>query len=396
MKPVKSLCDKIFVLIILFLSIEYVGNGTISVYRVIILPLSVIGIISILSNKRKIKIRNLRSIVVFFFMMIWFAIARLTVNDNWLFPVFNIPLGLFLFLYWNYSPESSVDYRRIFSIYSIPHIIALLTGLATWQGTRFAGARADSNFCSLELVIAIIASVMLFFNKEEKKGFRIFGFFNAIVSIVLLWLAGSRGAFLSLILISSFIYILSPAKKIYKVCVAFVFFIGFQYVKAYVMGLPDWVDPEQYPVDAFFSRFKPESLQRGSGRADIWEHVIDKLKSGNYFIFPLGREAAMTGMNNDFTHNTFLDFIVENGIIMGFFDLFVVGYAILQTVLALVKKRLSSNNCVFAWLALSISCQLFALSAISDKLFWLMVVFMMSVPILKMKKNENINCYSSI
>lgn len=380
MKQKRDKLDIIYVLILLFFSIEYIGTGTISVYRLVIFPLTIIGL-GMFGWRGKSS--NYSVIIVFVLMMVWYTIARLGVNDNWLFPLFNIPLGVFLFKYWSIRPEPPVDYRKIFSFYSVPHILALLTGLATWQGTRFAGAHNDSNFCSIELLFAIIASYYLLINKEEKKVVRYLGLINLVISGGLLFLAGSRGAFFSLFIVVFINLIIAPVKKVYKIAFVIASVVVFSYLRAYIDMLPDWVDPEQYPVDAFLSRFKPESLMYGSGRDEIWNGVMSKLERGSYFFIPLGREAAMAGLRNEFTHNTFLDFVVENGIIVGLLDLVIIGISILRTGFALLKKELSANNRVFAFCAFALMAQLFTLSAISDKLFWLMILFMMSIPILK-------------
>ncbi len=103
---------------------------------------------------------------------------------------------------------------------------------------------------------------------------------------------------------------------------------------------------------------------------------------------PVGRKAAMAGVRNEYTHNTFLDFLVENGTLIGIIDLLIIVFAIIRTIIYQIKGYLSKNNFVFTLLALSLMSQLFVLSAISDKIFWLMVVFLMSLPVLKTKNKD--------
>lgn len=382
----RSYLDRIYILILLLFSIEYVGDGMISVYRLAIFPLSIVGLILFLSKRTVVK--NSGTIILFIILMLWFTFARLYVDDNWLFPLFNIPLGVFLFLYYNHSPETIVKYSRIFSIYSLPHIFALVFGFANWKETQFAGLHDDPNFCSINLVIAILASLFLMMDRDERIVFKMYAFLNIIVSSILLFLAGSRGGILSLILIVLYLILISGTKLKVKILFFIVVAIGLNYLHSYIDSLPDWVNPETEPVDAFLSRLKPEALSTGSGRDEIWTHVWKKIEENNSIIMPVGRKAAMAGVRNEYTHNTFLDFLVENGTLIGIIDLLIIVFAIIRTIIYQIKGYLSKNNFVFTLLALSLMSQLFVLSAISDKIFWLMVVFLMSLPVLKTKNKD--------
>ena len=78
----KKILKKIYILILLLFSVEYLGWGEISVFRVGIIPLCLIGILYIYSER---KINKYYTYVLFTTVyMIYFSMCLFVTNDNFI------------------------------------------------------------------------------------------------------------------------------------------------------------------------------------------------------------------------------------------------------------------------------------------------------------------------
>ena len=373
----RRLAKWIFILIITLFSIEYLGTEEISVYRVGIFPLSVIGLITILGMRKSNKFAFVSFVLTLY--MFFYSLCLLTVDDNILFPILCIPLLLFLNGFWSLKEPISVDYSKVFLWFFLPHLISFLTGTANYAYARFSGLHTDPNFCGLFLSFSILSA----FSLIRRKGEQSIGLFNkiivvaiAVISLIFLFLTGSRGAMLSLALVVLLELIMGGVKMKYVIAGFLVAGIAGFRLYQYILDLPDWVSPEVSLVDSVLCRFKPDTLSDGSSRIEIWNGVFRNIEDAGTWLFPIGRLAAMRGLPNTYTHNTYIDFMVDNGVILGAIIVIVIVIVFMAgKVLLYHHKDDNLYEHEFTLCCFSVLIQLFFLSAIQQKILWLCLAF---------------------
>lgn len=369
----ERILKKIYIAILLLFSVEYLGWGEISIYRVGILPLCLIGISLIISqNKKKIYSTYILLTTVY---MIFFSMCLYATDGNYLFPILTLPLALYFFSFLTLRKNIEVDYSMVFVWYSLPHIISLLLGVENYDGGRFAGLHEDPNFCGIFLGFSIIACVELLFRNSITKKWKLLILLLISLDFVLLFTTGSRGAILSLIIIASLLFLNTKIKTIWKILTILVVCFLVWRVYQYVLTLPDWVSPSESVIDSVLCRFKPDSMAEGSHRSELWDAVINKLKNSNPLV-PIGMKAAMRGQVNDYPHNTFLDIMVDNGFLVGVVVSVVIVFWGIKSYFIVAKRKFFGYENVFMWCSLSVLLQLTFLSAIQQKIFWICVFFL--------------------
>ena len=371
----KRLAKWILILIITLFSVEYLGIGEISVYRVGILPLSVIGLITILGLRK-----SNRFVLVSFVLslyMLFYSVCLLSVDDNFLFPILCIPLLLFLIGFWSLKEPISVDYSKVFLWFFLPHLISFLTGTANYVFARFSGLHSDPNFCGIFLSFSILSAFSLIRREKEQS----IGLFKkiivisiAVISLFLLLLTGSRGAMFSLAFVVLLELIMGGVKKKYVIAGLLVAGIAGFHLYQYILALPDWVSPDVSLVDSVLCRFKPDTISEGSSRIDIWTGVFKNIEDERAWFYPIGRIAAMRGLSNTYTHNTYIDFFVDNGVVLGAIIVIAIVFMAAQ-VLLYHHKDVNLYEHEFTLCCFSILIQLFFLSAIQQKILWLCLAF---------------------
>lgn len=375
MKGTTISSTKVYYLVLLFLSVEYLGFGQFSVFRVFVFPLSVLGIMSLQDSPRISS--PTRLLVPFISFMIWFSWARLYCNDNWINPLLLVFFSSFIILY-NFTPHNKqIDYSYIFSFYSFPHIIAWITRTYNIDSGRFAGYHQDPNFCALFLMIGLLGSLFVFV-RSKHIGIRILSFVNIVITTYLLLFSGSRGALISIFLTLLFVFCTSEKiKPNVKVVVIVALVYALILLFNYVMSLPNWVDPDEDRLGALLSRMKPDSLLEGASRSTVWANVLYQLRNPIYWFLPLGRENAMSFTELEFTHNTYLDFLVETGVLVGLTVIVVFLINLAIDFILYFKKRLTRLEKEAFCISLAVIIQLFTLSALTQKVFWLFVLIIL-------------------
>lgn len=87
-----KMISKFYQLILIFFSIEYIGDGVLSVYRLIIFPLSCLCLLLLLSKPKQ---RYVLSLSFFISVVLgWLAICQLFLNGNVFSPLFTLPFVL--------------------------------------------------------------------------------------------------------------------------------------------------------------------------------------------------------------------------------------------------------------------------------------------------------------
>ena len=367
---------KIISIILLAFSIEYLSFGELSIYRVIILPLSLYGLFKYRSLSGSASKYN----VFVLFFMIYFALCCMYTETNPLFAVLCLPFMLYIGNTISSGVLSKVNVARIFSLYSLPHIFAyiFLRQYAFLEEGRFNGLHIDSNFCGIYLLVALAASSNLLLFSNEHRYEKLFDFLNCIVCFYFIFITASRGALVTCLLLVAFLLFKSNLNKIFKYFIVVAIMIGSVYLDNYIDSLPIFVSADDGYVDFILSRFKEENLEGGSNRIDFWSMAFSAIFKEAPYI-PVGTNFLGRIF---YTHNSYIDLLLELGLIQG--SLFICFYVFnLFTTLKYILKPCSIQEMVIYAAAIIVSISLFILSADRAKLFWLMVCFIIYRPTFK-------------
>ena len=372
-----KMISKFYQLILIFFSIEYIGDGVLSVYRLIIFPLSCLCLLLLLSKPKQ---RYVLSLSFFISVVLgWLAICQLFLNGNVFSPLFTLPFVLCIIQFIGLKSHLVVNYSLIFSLYSIPHILSVLFNKYELLAGRFCGLHNDPNFCGIYLSIAIIGAVFYIFNIENSKFFRFLQILNIVISVLLLFWTGSRGAMLIFFIVIALYFYSSrkihvAVKFVVTACAIYSFF----YITRYIESLPVWVDPDINLIDSILCRFQSEKMESGSHRTMLWQTAFSEMEANNAYIYPIGSEYAMRSTPNGYAHNTFIDFLLEMGLIPGFLFDIVIFVAIFKLCKNIYYKKYDNELLVLCFLSVLVLSQLFLLSAYSQKITWLVIIFLFS------------------
>ncbi len=367
----------LYSLILLLFSVEFIGEGWLSVYRCLIFPLLLVGMyysVTLPFNNNRIKVHILAA----FIYLIFFSLCLALDDENFLFPIFTIPLAIFILCFHGLKYPIEIDYVKSLVWFSLPQIVAFFAGVGEFQNGRFIGIHNDPNFCGLFLSITAISCITLLVRKDVKWWAKILYAILLLLTLYFLFLTGSRGAMLSILLVLFVFFLRTKMKTSWKILIillaAWLIYEGYNYV----LSLPDYVDFEEYPLDFVLSRFKPDRLEGGSSRTLIWGRVWERLTASPVYLFiPLGRKAAMYGFYNDFTHNSYLDFLVYFGIIPG--SLFL-AYLFAMIAKGFVRFNKFTDKEKDSYICgIAVLFQIFFLSAFSQKVIWIFIFFIISM-----------------
>lgn len=386
----------IYQLILIFFSIEYVGNGVLSVYRLVIFPLSCLCLILLFSKPKQQYTLNLS----FFISLVlgWLTICQGLLDSNMLFPIFTLPLVLCVIQFIGLKRHVVVNYSLIFSLYSIPHILSVVFNKYELLAGRFCGLHKDPNFCGIYLSIAVIGAVFYALNQENNKFFRILQILNITISMLLIFWTGSRGCMLIFLLVIAFYFYSSKrihaAVKILITCCAI---YSYFYITSYIESLPIWVDPDVDLIDSILCRFQSDKMEGGSHRTLLWQTAFSEMEANSAYFIPIGSEYAMRSTPNGYAHNTFIDFLLEMGLFPGFLFDIVIFITILKSCKNIINKKYNDEFLLLEILSILVLFQLFFLSAYSQKITWLVIVFLFSSSRNKhLLKNDTFNNNSDV
>ena len=361
-------------LLLLLFSVEYVGDGSLSVYRLCIFPLSLIGCI-LIGSKPTFAIARTYSVLIII-LLLWLSVCQTVTDNNPLFPIMMMPLAWFIIHFYYMENRPEVEYAKIFSAYSLPHIISLLLGVHNILGGRFAGLHVDPNFCGIFLSIGIVGAFTCLFNRPKWFVLRLYYVFIVIMSLLLLFWTGSRGAMLSFALIILYYFYRSKKVSLWlKILSVAVILIGYNYLMSYINSLPSWVSPDESIVDSILCRFQSDSMSEGSRRKDLWTHAFNSLINSDY-LTPIGSAQALMGTNYIFVHNTFIDFMLELGLVEGMVLNIVLLFCMGKGFSLIVKGVYNEKEKVFTLICVIVLVELFFLSAYSQKIVWLSIIYL--------------------
>lgn len=365
----------IFSLIILFFSIEYVGGEGLSVYRAIIFPLSCIG--AYLTSGMPRREQSNISIMIWSVYFIYMAFCLLSNGGNWLFPLFTIPLTIFLVNFYSLKKPIFVSFPPLLVFFGLPHIIAYFMGMGFENGYRFTGMHKDPNYCGAFLAISLIAGFFLL-KRSKRYLVKSLILFIVLLDLVLIFMTASRGAMLSVILVGVVWIIFSKIGKVWKVGSVIVLSISFFYLIQYINELPFWVSSSESLIDSILCRFKPENAYEGSGRTDLWEYALTKMQNTGYFL-PIGSKAATEGFGNDNSHNLFVELMVETGMVQGIIFDFILAFIVFIVCQKSLWGKMSKEDSDTVSILVVYFPILFFLSALMQKTTWLCILIFFSL-----------------
>jgi len=158
--------------IVLALGIEYVGyEGIFTVYRLLILPLSILVSFSLLKNILT-RPGGYSIILLSFFLLYIIASTVLKSGIGG-----SIPALSFLFILpflgaWGGGLvlDYPIKYSKILLLWGLPHLFAFLFLPDPYQGwsQRFTGLHSDSNFCGMYLTFSFISALYFLLTKQSK------------------------------------------------------------------------------------------------------------------------------------------------------------------------------------------------------------------------------------
>lgn len=195
---------------------------------------------------------------------------------------------------------------------------------------RFIGlASSDPNFT------AVYLSLFFIFFLSTKKNYTI-----KIVYLLMILLTFSRGAYISIILAMIVTYLFGKQKLSINKFIRTIF--SYLSVAAVVIFLTTSL-LKINTFDLAFNRFQDASVDGGSGRIELWENAFTTFKKSP--LYGIGANSSLTFNKSNFgsaiyTHNTFLDVLIEMGVLGMFLFLFGI-FLVLKVGFPLLKSRVS-------------------------------------------------------
>lgn len=355
-----------------------------SVYRCLIFPLLLIGCFIGLKLPHRESFGRLTLLTSVF--LVYMALCLGLSDGNFLFPLFTIPLAIVIYSFCTLTNPIPFDYAKVVVWYSLPQILSFVGGFAKYAGGRFCGLHYDPNFCGIFLSLSAIAGLVLLLRKEIPVLQRFLYLALFSFSLFLMFMSGSRGAMLSFAVILFFFFLKVKIHFVWKALIIAGVLIGIKYLFDYIDNLPEYVDFNMSMIDYVLSRFKPDSMADGSHRTYLWSKIIDRLYAHGTLFIPLGREAALAGLPNDYSHNTYLDFLVEIGVVPGALFVLCIVFSAFKTYLNFNKYSEFDRDYLICSIALLL--QSFFLSAMSQKIIWVPILFIFSLSTHKMAKRN--------
>ena len=189
-----SLKDKIIYIILFALQFEMFGFGGVSVFQVVILPLSLIYLM--MFNVHHV-IKYVRPLLI---LLLWIVIWNIILGDihGFINKLLCIPFLLAVFDYFN-SIEKSVRFDRIFLLNPILSIMGIFGGFANFAELRFSGIYSDANFACIYTLWSFCGKLTFF--SEQNKYWKSIYIILLAADVTIVFMTQSRGGLLTLLAI---------------------------------------------------------------------------------------------------------------------------------------------------------------------------------------------------
>ena len=368
---------KVFNLIIIFFAIEYLRVfDLISIFQLFIIPLCLFGV---LITKNKVIHKNFIFLIFLSVVLLFTCISSPIEN---FFTSFFFVIGVFILLLYllMYFSENTIDKTTliIFSFYSLPHVLILFADflgsnlLLTFTGSaseRFSGLHRDPNFMCVYVNLAIVSKLALInINVKTKQKLLIIGLIILDIAVILYSMSISG---IMIMFFSFIIYYWLNNKKI----LVTISFLSIPIIIWIYNIYNDLVYSSS--LNLFLSvlwRQKQKSISGNleDSRIDAFKHVFSLINEGEMIIYGYSMENYLNKYFY-YPHNTFLDIIVVNGLLIGIPTILFIFYLFYKS------YKLMTNKIISRWLfqiSVSSFMSLIFLSMYQQKLFWLMIVLL--------------------
>lgn len=363
--------------IILFLyQFEFISYGGLSVYRCLIFPLLIYGI---LKYKIKLQLKDLKWVGIVGLFFIIEIISSLYYGDYWSIIDITGQCIQFIFIYnflMNYKFARSTLW--VLATWSFSHLICFITGTDTIVrqyimgrelaavGQRFYGFHWDPNYLCAYLLVAMWAKVYLL-KIVEKFSLKILLITFIVLDISMILASLSKGGFLTLSLTALFYFIIYN-KKIAVGILAFLILFGAYAGSVYAQlgwGESSFVNRQIY-------RFITQSVEKDdvtTGRAQFYQNYFDMMKFANKGIFIGMSERYFIDEYNGGTypHSLIIGLWLWYGFLFGSLFLLILLYLIFKGCIYSFIFREASFEFIFA---LTFFCVFFNLSIAGLKFTW--------------------------
>jgi|SRR5690554_172996 len=364
--------DKLIYIIILFsINYEFISfGGDIGVFRVVILPLALIGLFRL--SKVTIKNTTKKYLLIIVWFLIWTLFSSNTLDSLVNNTINIIGIGLlilYLLKYFTLHLESSkLITAKVTLTYFVPHFIYYLF---FYDDTlRFSGIHKDPNFAGGFINISLMSALYLLFTHKHivnKKLIKLSLTTTVIVLLTLVLATGSRGTILSSSIIVFLMVFLHSRKQI-KVLLTFIM-LSIPYYVFVIMDKVVW-HKNMSRIDLIIWRFSIISEEGDNfSRMALLNNYLSV--STDYIWYGMGLDGFVEKFGL-FPHNLLLDILVEGGVVFGTGLILVISYLFLSTFINQIKTKLN----IYFLIAFAGFLSFLPLSAYGLKLFWVLIIFL--------------------
>lgn len=316
---------------------EFLGYEGLTVYRCLIFPLLVFGL---LKYKIKIRERDLNLLCIVFLLFIIRLISSFSYGAYWSLVDVIGQAVQFIFAYsfiQSYKLEKSTLW--ILSTWSFFHLLCFLTGTdilireymgkSTDLGGRFCGFHWDPNYLCAWLLVAMWAKIYLL-KSIERVYLKIILILFVVLDVSMVFSTLSKGGILTLTLTSLFYFIIYN-KKIAIIITSFIVLFGIYIGSIYTqLG---W--GESSLVNRVIYRMFTQSVETGdftSSRYLFYINYFNMIKySGVGVVSGIPEEYFVSEYNNDmYPHSLIIGFWIFGGFLFGSIFMLILSYIILK------------------------------------------------------------------
>lgn len=297
----------ILVLLVFLLGIEYVNLG-LSIYQLLILPISLLVCLILLRE----KIGWDRAFLVYVGYLIIKIILSLNNNDSLISLSVGLSLPFVFALYFLMKHEGTLPVIQGLTWFDVPNIAYALWnnmvvfGITQTDTLRFQGLHYDSNFVTIYLNLAIFSRLVL---PPKKNFWKIFNFILILFDISFVLASNSRTGFIVLCFIGLLVLWKKLRLRSLVLIASSVIMLAAPFIN-YVNQLPEFTNLADNSIDRVLIRFKSDRTGAMSNRGVFWNQIIEDTKEAHW-VTPIGLANFLK--HNKYSHNNILDELIVVG-----------------------------------------------------------------------------------
>ncbi len=394
---------RVFALIVLLLSVEYVTfGGGLSVFRILILPLAILGLFLMRNLNLKQSSAILCYCLLFYFA--WVIGSNFFIGnpgDSITYLLIGV-FSFFLIKYFSSFPEKLNSIYKYTYWFAVPHEIVYLLILAGFlsmsdytmtYSVRFMGFHRDPNFMTIFISIAVLSKIQYLWMSKSNIIWKLVTIATIGLDIWLIILGMSRGGLLCLFAVMTLqmFSFIKGKKKILAVALIAISSLSFL---MYARQFTDTPGSYQSSFQNMLARFNADDFSEGSGRTELWSENINQIVE--FPLVPLGTNLE-DRPDTMFTHNTYIDILLASGLVIGSVFIIFLFLAQVRSMFDILRLGIAEGYLI---LSLVVVAQLFFLSLLTLKLTWFFFIILFhnlscKVPVLNYKTTPLSKAYKS-